>query len=878
MINDNLISAYSHCSHKAFLLLNYPNEANETDFFNLEDSIKYNIQEQFYLQNPSLKVTPTDLKAFKFPSQKQHLFKPFFKNDTFDFSFIAIDSDKKNVVPYQISIFDNPTKEEKKIAIFKAITLKNLLKVKITNLIFIKGVKLKTSKIKISSFAKHYTETLNDLDGILKKELITKPSNKPHCQICQFQNYCRKQLVEKEDLSLLSGLRENEILKKYSKGIFSVHQLAFTFSPKKKIYTKRKFLPELKALAIKDKKTYIIKPPEFKQSECEIYLDIEGIPNSKSYYLIGVLIKNGKELRQVSLWSDNTENDIFKECLDLVSQFSNFTIFHYGSYEISALKSKKEYFKGTKYEVIIENVLNNCVNILDEFLQRVYTPTYSNSLKDIAAFLDFEWKEADINGFKSIFWRKSWEAKTNLTSKNKLINYNLEDTKALMSVVDWLKLLKDSSNINLTRIEDFKKQSAFKFGDTGYIVPELKEINKFAYFNYQRDKIYLKTDNKLKKSILKSKLKQKFKPNEVVKPNKPEICIECGDNKVYKNRTNNKREIIDLKFRKNSIKRHITLYENAQFRCRTCHKTFFDTYASDNPKYGWGLKIWCVYQIINYNLSLGNIAKSLNELFEIRIADNSILKFKTFLSEFYNDTVEIIKNQIISGTLLQIDETQIEIKEGKGKCYIWVFTTINSVFYLFRENREAEFLIEMLKDFKGVLISDFYAGYDSVECRQQKCLIHLMRDLNDDLVKNPFNNEYSTIVVNFAILLKNITSTINNYGLKKRHLNKHRKEIHRFFKGMLSKKYTTEIAIFYQKKFKKYQEKLFTFLDFDGIPWNNNNAEVAIKPVAIHRNTMNALHTKKGIEEYLVLLSIQQTCKYRNLSFWEFLKSQRKEL
>ena len=44
---------------------------------------------------------------------------------------------------------------------------------------------------------------------------------------------------------------------------------------------------------------------------------------------------------------------------------------------------------------------------------------------------------------------------------------------------------------------------------------------------------------------------------------------------------------------------------------------------------------------------------------------------------------------------------------------------------------------QLLKDFKGVLVSDFYAAYDSLRCAQQKCLIHLIRDLNEDLYKEP---------------------------------------------------------------------------------------------------------------------------------------------
>ena len=70
-----------------------------------------------------------------------------------------------------------------------------------------------------------------------------------------------------------------------------------------------------------------------------------------------------------------------------------------------------------------------------------------------------------------------------------------------------------------------------------------------------------------------------------------------------------------------------------------------------------------------------------------------------------------------------------------------------------------------------------------------------------------------------------------------------------------------------------YRDRLFEFLNHDGVPWNNNNAENAIKPFAKYRAMAGDLSTRKGLEDYLVLLSIQQTCKYRGISFLEFLKS-----
>jgi len=67
---------------------------------------------------------------------------------------------------------------------------------------------------------------------------------------------------------------------------------------------------------------------------------------------------------------------------------------------------------------------------------------------------------------------------------------------------------------------------------------------------------------------------------------------------------------------------------------------------------------------------------------------------------------------------------------------------------------------------------------------------------------------------------------------------------------------------------------MFTFLDHDGVPWNNNNAEHAIKAFVPLRNIIGGTSTAKGIREYLVLLSVSETCKCKGARFLEFLLSE----
>jgi hypothetical protein len=42
----------------------------------------------------------------------------------------------------------------------------------------------------------------------------------------------------------------------------------------------------------------------------------------------------------------------------------------------------------------------------------------------------------------------------------------------------------------------------------------------------------------------------------------------------------------------------------------------------------------------------------------------------------------------------------------------------------------------------------------------------------------------------------------------------------------------TEAALALKKRIEKNRNKLFTFLNYDGVPWNNNNAEHAVQAFA----------------------------------------------
>src|SRR4051812_35079568 len=189
------------------------------------------------------------------------------------------------------------------------------------------------------------------------------------------------------------------------------------------------------------------------------------------------------------------------------------------------------------------------------------------------------------------------------------------------------------------------------------------------------------------------------------------------------------------------------------------------------------------------------------------------------------------------------------------------------------ETREADIVREVLAGYQGVLVSDFYPGYDSMPRRQQKCLVHLIRDINDDLWKAPFDKELETFAVEVQALLVPILEAVDRYGLKAWHLRKFLKDVDRFYdRNITDREYTSEPVRTYQKRFIRYRDSLFTFLTLDGIPWENNMAERAIRQLAVQRKISGSFF-KRVAQHYLLLLAISQTCRFQGKSFLKFLLS-----
>ncbi|MFY0601948.1 MAG: transposase [Cyclobacteriaceae bacterium] len=589
-------------------------------------------------------------------------------------------------------------------------------------------------------------------------------------------------------------------------------------------------------------------------------------------------MNEGKEYKQILV-----------EFIELIRSHKKITIYHYGSYETKFFRLLTNTFpeSGT-----VKRIVGNSVNVLSLIYPSIYFPTYSNGLKDIAKYLGFKWLEGDLTGLESILLRKKWELTEKSSLKTSLVNYNIDDCFALRIVTNFLiAITSNESKSEFPKIQitdDFRDEIRARYGGHKFEVPDFildnfDYINKCSYFDYQRSKIFFKTDSKIKKANNRNdKRKTKFPKthNTEVNIRKHSKCPRCKSENIRIAAKVDSKIVVDIKFFKGGIKKWITKYNSQRHQCRDCLKSYFpNRYKNIGVKYGHNLISWVVSQHIVNGISFGKIERNLADYFQISVGSvggESLYRFKTLAANYYKREYNSLLAKIKTWKNIHVDETRVRVQGLSG--YIWVFTDMANVVFIYTEKRKTAFISSLIKGTKGVLVTDFYKGYEAMECPQQKCLVHLIRDINDYLFKYQQNEELKIMAQKFSSLLKLIVDTSKKYGLKKRYLLKHKKDVLKFYDFLRNTTFESDVVKKIEKRFIKFENQLFTFLDYDGVPWNNNNAEHAFKHFASYRRNTNGIFTENGLKNYLILLSIYQTCSYRNIDFLKFLLSKEKHI
>ncbi len=341
------------------------------------------------------------------------------------------------------------------------------------------------------------------------------------------------------------------------------------------------------------------------------------------------------------------------------------------------------------------------------------------------------------------------------------------------------------------------------------------------------------------------------------------------------------------------LPRH-NIYEIVYLRywCNKCKKLVRGEvpWLPPNQQFGPAVASWIVYQRM-LGLSIGKIQSSLYETYEITISEATILKLEKWVADTLKEDYEKLHEEIVKAAAVNADETGFRIDGKNG--WLWVFTSTICSYYKIAPTRGHTVPEETLEGFNGVLGRDAWKPYDVVKCSgHQLDLLHVNRWLERAEIKHrieprslltskpaklmkrgrPPENFLEFVDGVRSILKRAVDYTEKDPPPSMKGRGNVCKEVQKDMKTLLDKEWTDEDAIRISKELRTRQDMLFTFMEYEGVPWHNNDAERAIRQGVLHRKISGGRRTWTGAEIFEVVLSVYETTKKRGQRFMGMLK------
>jgi len=268
--------------------------------------------------------------------------------------------------------------------------------------------------------------------------------------------------------------------------------------------------------------------------------------------------------------------------------------------------------------------------------------------------------------------------------------------------------------------------------------------------------------------------------------------------------------------------------------------------------YGLGLTIDQIVDILGYHL-------------QTKLTSGGLVDAWRRLAEVLNAWYEQIGEEAKKSAHLHADETGWRVS---GVTYwLWCFANTRACYYMIDRSRGSPALQKFfIEEFEGVLIADFWSPYESV-CAEdrQYCLVHLLREL-EKVDQHNDSSEWKVCAKRLRRLLR------DGIRLRKQDdfsTNKARGRIDRLNRrlaALAAEEHIDGDARRLTKRLRKYAEYLFTFLDYDDVPFENNFAERQIRPAVNLRKSSQSNRSDRGAATQAVLMSVYRTLKLRGLN------------
>jgi transposase len=269
--------------------------------------------------------------------------------------------------------------------------------------------------------------------------------------------------------------------------------------------------------------------------------------------------------------------------------------------------------------------------------------------------------------------------------------------------------------------------------------------------------------------------------------------------------------------------------------------------------YGLGITIDLIVDILGYHL-------------QTELTPGGLIHAWQRLAEVLAGWYEQIGEEAKRSAHLHADETGWRVN-GQTH-WLWCFATAQVCYYMIDRCRGGPALQKFFTDaFDGVLITDFWAAYESVEARdRQYCLVHLLRELEKVDLRN-HTPAWPTFAARLRRLLRDGMRLRRRKSTLKADVYQRRcNRLNRRLAELAAGDYADADARRLAERLYRHGEHIFTFLDYEDVPADNNLAERQIRPAVIVRKNSQSNRSERGAATQAILMSVYRTLKLRGLN------------
>lgn len=250
------------------------------------------------------------------------------------------------------------------------------------------------------------------------------------------------------------------------------------------------------------------------------------------------------------------------------------------------------------------------------------------------------------------------------------------------------------------------------------------------------------------------------------------------------------------------------------------------------------------------------IVKLLEGLYGVHISLGEITEILHKVAGFARKTVQWILRRIRGSVCVHGDETGW--REDGINGYLWSFSTGDLRYFHFDKSRAgavAERVLGMC--FGGVLVCDFYGGYNWYCGPIQRCWVHLLRDLDKLDAAYPEEEDVRQWADSVRAIYK-IAKKIARRDFAEPVRIKYRQQLEEKLFA-IAQPYVKNKSVpqrVLAQRIEKHLGELFTFVQYPGCPSGNNAAERAIRPAVIARKISGGTRSQNGSKTRTTLMSV----------------------